>query len=174
MLIVLRYIYGVSLEIATFVMLMSVLLWGVLDRLCSRKSFFTFWKVMNICVLVVGCVIIVYSTIIFRTAGTSEIYLMPFYSYFEAQENVEMYRTNLMNVFLFLPFGLSLPIVLSASFKKKVLFTVLAAAGVSVAVELIQFVFELGRVETDDVIHNTLGAALGVVPVVVNRMRVKR
>ena len=80
---------------------------------------------------------------------------------------------QLNECFLVLPFGLSLPVILPAFFKKKVLFTVLVAAGISISVELIQFVFELGRVETDDVIHNTLGAALGALPVFVNRMRVK-
>ena len=78
-----------------------------------------------------------------------------------------------MNVFLFLPFGLSLTVIFPASCKRKVLCAVSAEAGISISVELIQFVFELGRVETDDVIHNTLGAALGAWPVVVNRMRVK-
>lgn len=154
-------------------MFICILMWGVLDRPCSGKSLSIVWKVFNIFVLIAGCAVIVYSTIIARSAGTSEVYLTPLYSYIEAQENVEMYRTNLMNVFLFLPFGLSLPVLLPASFKKKVLFTVLAAAGISISVELIQLVFELGRAETDDVIHNTLGATLGAWPVVVNRLRVK-
>ena len=171
--LILHYIYCQPLEKIAVIILISILLWCILGRRCSGKSLPVVWKVFNTFIFITGCVVIVYLTIIARPAGTSEVYLTPFYSYIEAQSNAEMYRTNLMNVFLFLPFGLSLPVILPASFKRKVLFTILATAGVSVSVELIQFVFELGRVETDDVIHNTLGAALGALPVVVNRMRVK-
>lgn len=56
----------------------------------------------------------------------------------------------LMNAFLFVPVGLSLPNVLPPKMHP-----------VAVAVEAAQLWFHLGRCEVDDVILNTLGAAIG-------------
>lgn len=59
-------------------------------------------------------------------------------------------RAMLMNAFLFVPVGLSLPNVLPPK-----------THPVAVAVEAAQLWFHLGRCEVDDVILNTLGAAIG-------------
>ena len=61
-------------------------------------------------------------------------------------------------ILLFTPFGLTLPFCLK---RHPVRTTILAAAGFSMMIELVQFVFGLGLCETDDVIFNTLGAAFG-------------
>lgn len=73
----------------------------------------------------------------------------------------------LMNVFLFVPFGLTAPNVLSRLKRLwPVIFTVVSAFILSVAIEFTQYYFHLGRCEMDDVIMNTLGAAIGTVPVI--------
>ena len=66
-----------------------------------------------------------------------------------------------MNVFLFVPMGLALPFALPEKMPHKVLVSVLCAVILSTMVEILQYVFHLGRAETDDVICNTLGAAIG-------------
>ncbi len=45
---------------------------------------------------------------------------------------------------------------------KRRLLLVAVGCGVSIFVELMQYFFELGLLEVDDVIHNTLGMAMGV------------
>jgi glycopeptide antibiotics resistance protein len=64
-----------------------------------------------------------------------------------------------MNVLLFYPGG-----VLAGSLWRR--WRVLPMAAVflllSVAIELCQYAFAIGTTETDDVIHNTLGAFLGL------------
>lgn len=62
------------------------------------------------------------------------------------------------NIFLFIPCG-----VFSAlHFKqRKLLFSILFGAALSVLIEVLQFVFRRGYTETMDVICNTLGAAIG-------------
>jgi len=60
----------------------------------------------------------------------------------------------IMNIVGFIPLG-----VIGASLWKWKIIPL--AAGLSLTVELIQLVTKTGLFETDDVIHNTLGAAIG-------------
>ena len=73
-----------------------------------------------------------------------------------------------LNVLLFVPFGLSLPFVVTpgkaGERRGKVwcfIVTIAIAVVLSVAIEAVQYRFALGRCETDDVLANTLGALLG-------------
>ena len=61
---------------------------------------------------------------------------------------------NIQNVLFFIPFGFLLP---TDSWKK----ALLAGAGFSLCVELIQYVGGFGLAETDDVLCNTLGTMIG-------------
>ena len=69
--------------------------------------------------------------------------------------------TLLMNVILFLPFGLTIPYVAEVIKirKNKFRWILCMVSGflLSVAIESFQYYFCLGRAETDDVICNTLG-----------------
>ena len=88
--------------------------------------------------------------------------MIPFISFINAKTQPEFYRTMFMNVLLFLPLGLSLPFALSEKMKHKVLISILCGLILSVLVEVLQYVFRLGRCETDDVLMNTLGVLIGV------------
>lgn len=168
---IIHYIYCQPLYRIVAFILFATLLWIFLCGLFQDKPYLKFWKLFNVCLFCCSCVIIVYSTIFSRTTGILEIRLIPFYSYVEALTQEEMYRTNLMNVFLFFPFGLSLSVIWSEGVKKRAWLTVLVACVISVSVELVQLVFKLGRVEIDDVIHNTLGAVIGAASMPVSRWR---
>jgi glycopeptide antibiotics resistance protein len=72
-----------------------------------------------------------------------------------------MYRAMLMNVFLFVPLGLALPFIFGGKTGKRILLTLLVGLLLSVTVEAIQCFVKLGMTETDDVICNTLGTAIG-------------
>ena len=85
---------------------------------------------------------------------------IPFHTFVEAKLQPELYRAMLMNIFLFQPLGLSLPGLLPQK-KHPVARTILFALLLSVGIEVCQLSFGLGRCEIDDVIMNTLGAALG-------------
>ena len=100
-------------------------------------------------------------TVFFRSyTENSGVNLMPFWSYrMESQDlQYSMYVENLMNVLMFVPFGL----LLGCSFKgitwKVVLLVTLF---VSVSIESLQYILKLGFAEFDDVFHNTIGAFLG-------------
>ena len=76
---------------------------------------------------------------------------------------------KLMNVFLFFPLGLTFPHVLPEKWKHQVGASILFALLLSVVIEYCQYYFSLGRVETDDVICNTLGAAIGTLSYTLER-----
>ena len=112
-------------------------------------------------ILFVGMVaVILYMTVYTRGEGTSETILRPFQSFQEAKIQPELYRSMLMNVFLFVPLGLSLPFVLGRG-RFPGFITVVVALAFSAGIEYLQYRYALGRCEMDDVIMNTLGATVG-------------
>lgn len=67
--------------------------------------------------------------------------------------------TNLFgNVFLFVPLGFLLIIM---SRRHSLLLTTLAGALISLCIEVAQYVFAVGYSDVDDLLFNTIGAALG-------------
>lgn len=102
-------------------------------------------------------------TLLFRESAERQVSLIPFYGLAEAlvTPNTEQFRTWLMNVFLFVPLGLSLPFILPDKIPHKVILTVTSAALFSLMIEYLQYRYALGYCETDDIIMNTLGALVG-------------
>lgn len=125
-----------------------------------------FWKWKRflhcVCIALSVCSVagILYTTLANRGGG-SEVSLIPFMSFVQAQKQREIYRSMLMNMLLFEPLGLCLPLALPKRYTHKVRTAILFAFMLSVFIEASQFFFRLGLCETDDVIMNTLGAALG-------------
>lgn len=91
--------------------------------------------------------------------------LIPFHSYREVRSggNPELYRSNLMNAVLFYPGGLLLAALLPEKRPRwaGVLLTAVVLAALSAGIECAQYVWHLGRVEMDDVLHNGAGALAG-------------
>ncbi len=71
----------------------------------------------------------------------------------------------ILNIIMFLPVGLLLPIIISnrnkASERKRFLFVMLVGVGCSLTVELLQVILRCGLCEFDDLFHNVLGVAIG-------------
>jgi glycopeptide antibiotics resistance protein len=62
-----------------------------------------------------------------------------------------------------MPLGLTMPYSVICFYNKKVVRCVLLSMGVlAIGIEVLQFVLNLGRAETDDVISNLCGAFLGI------------
>ncbi|WP_238886671.1 VanZ family protein [Clostridium sp. YIM B02551] len=69
------------------------------------------------------------------------------------------YTEIILNIIVFIPFGLYLSmIMLNWSFCKKII----TIAGVSLLFELLQFIFAIGGTDITDLISNTLGGAIGI------------
>lgn len=119
-----------------------------------------------------------YFTVLSRNAETStRVYLIPFSSYerlfdlpiegissvrgFAAEflKNSSPLAGVLLNILLYYPMGYLLSILFP---KLKPKHVILIGCLCSIATEAIQYILKMGWCETDDVIHNTLGTAIGV------------
>lgn len=119
----------------------------------------------NFVLFCAAVIAILYATILNRTPGNYELILTPFATFTAAQQQPELYREMLMNVFLFFPLGLTLSNALPRKWHRwgRIAFTTLIGCILSAGIEYAQYRCALGLAETDDVICNTLGAFLGAV-----------
>ena len=120
-------------------------------QFCLSKSFI--W----LCSIVYILVILVITLGTRESSGSQDFCFIPFvsvYSYLHGQS--EKLRESFMNLVLFYPLGLLLG---SVAEKKRII-----GIGffLSLGIEMAQFTWKLGYAETDDVLHNTLGVAIGV------------
>ena len=77
----------------------------------------------------------------------------------------EMMRQIIMNILMLVPIGVILPSIIGDRFKRKLtcgIVTILTGFVISATIEILQFVLKRGLFEFDDMFHNTLGTALGV------------
>ena len=156
--------------------LLFTILWTVLSATWGRQKP-KFWRIGNLAMLTAAVLGVAYATLLRTSAVGHELILMPGNFVKEAQKQPEVYRSLLMNVYLFVPFGLTLSAAQSAVGRmpwKSVLLTVLCAAALSCAVETAQYLGGFGRAETDDLLANALGAFLGALHVPLGAMIAKR
>lgn len=145
-------------NISTILIAIPVLLlvWSVIGA-----AFYKRMRIIGAVLAVIAVAGIIYITVIFRGRSEPGLDLIPFSSFARAKRQPEVYRSMLMNVFLFVPLGLSMPFVFGGGTAKRILLTIMIGCLLSVTVEAIQYFGHLGMAETDDVICNTLGTAIG-------------
>ena len=140
-------------------LLSLLLLWPMLcQRVGKRRR-----VLLNTALACAAAFIILYATILTRSAGVPEVILTPFAALAAARQQPELYREMLMNVFLFFPLGLTLSNALPRKRHRwgRIALTTLVGCALSAGIEYAQYRYALGLAETDDVICNTLGAFLG-------------
>ena len=71
-----------------------------------------------------------------------------------------------MNILLFIPGGMWLSYSMKKPTRIKYVLQVIFLMLVSITIEIVQWYYQLGTVETDDVICNTFGAIIGVTSVI--------
>lgn len=71
-------------------------------------------------------------------------------------DSLDKIRGNMMNILLFYPLGIL------AGTKWKRIRVILIGTILSLGIEISQYLWNLGYAETDDIINNTIGMALGV------------
>lgn len=109
-----------------------------------------------------------YLTFFYRTPmEEAHIKLEPFWSYREAFNNGEIARLGvarsiLLNIAITIPLGYLLPAVYGRS-KHSYGLSLLTILLLSLVTELIQLLSRAGLCETDDVINNVIGGAIGLV-----------
>ena len=141
---------------------------------CGRSRYMKLILSLIFCVYFAGNL---YFTLLSRRSGSSQYFeLQPFRVYGHLFENPteEVTATGfaalflqgtlpitglILNILLYYPLGYLLPILFP---KLKPKHVILIGCLCSIATEATQYILKIGWCETDDVIHNTLGTAIGV------------
>ena len=76
--------------------------------------------------------------------------------------NGEFFREMFMNAFLYIPFGMALSVFLGP-------WVIIAAFLLSAGIETWQYFAGTGLAQGTDILMNTLGAAIGVIPIWINK-----
>ena len=155
----LHYIYCRPLIVIVLFMAIAVIVWSVLSSRIAAK----YWQRGNAILMLLMFAAILYVTLLNRSEGSTGLVLLPFAAFVAAQQQPELYREMLMNVFLFFPLGLTLSNALPRKWHRwlKIGFTALVGCILSTGIEYAQYRYSLGMAEVDDVICNTLGAFVG-------------
>ena len=148
-------IYVANISVFLISIPVLVLVWSVIGA-----AFYKWMRIIGAVLAVVAVGAIIYTTMIFRGESETGLYLVPFSSFERAETHSEMYRSMLMNVFLFVPLGFTVPYVIGGGTVKKILLTILIGFLLSATAEAVQYFAAIGMTETDDVICNTLGTAI--------------
>ena len=114
-------------------------------------------------IAVISVTFIVRETMVLRTPENRGVILQPFRE-FEAMMNGAhffWFKQIFLNILLFVPFGILLP-MMSRCFKNPII-TMVFGCLFSGTIEIMQYITGRGLTEVDDVITNTIGAAVGVV-----------
>ncbi len=157
------FIYHLPLHTVAVSVILAPVVWALFMFWCSPKGI----KILNLLALAVSFSGIVWMTLLRSSSGERELILLPFNSFAEALEEREMYRSMLMNVALFVPFGITLPYVLKSK-AKPVAKAILICLVLTLLIEILQYAFAIGRSEADDVICNTLGGAIGALSYIIS------
>ena len=155
----LHYIYTRPLIIIILFMVLALTVWGGLSAHIAAKR----WQRGNLVLTALMVATILYATILTRSEGSTGLILTPFATFTAAQQQPELYREMLMNVFLFFPLGLTLSNELPRKWPHwlRIALTTLVGGILSAGIEYAQYRYALGMAEVDDVICNTLGAFIG-------------
>lgn len=141
--------------------LLGLFVVGLLVLIC-RKGFKRGLRYGAALLLAEWVFLVLCAIVFFRETSAERGYnLMPFWSYWDYGEHsyfMEMFGENILNMLLFVPIGFLAGCGLQGMTFKKALFL---GGGLSVFIELLQFIFKRGFCETDDVIHNVLGCLIG-------------
>lgn len=156
----LQYIYALPLRDIVLMILAGVTVWPGLGKKYVSKRL---WSLLNINLFTIFVVLIPYTTLLTRAPGNYELILTPFATFTAAQQQPELYREMLMNVFLFFPLGLTLSNALPLKWHRwsRIALTAFIGCILSAGIEYVQYRYALGMAEVDDVICNTLGAFIG-------------
>ena len=159
------------------VMMVLLVLTLVIPRLFQGNSSCVTKRVVH-CIFLLYTLGNLYYTLLSRTPGTvGKLELVPFQTYYRIVKSAQSAAITtrwpdalfvgaedlivgiILNVFLYYPMGYLLSgLVLDTSKRKIVLWGAIASG----ATEIIQYLLGLGWCTIDDVIHNTLGTAIGV------------
>ena len=145
-------IYAARPWVVVILALAAVLIWGLLGRNVPRRV----WKPVCGAAALLATVLVLWLTVWNRTPSEEHVFT------WAAAYTNEFFREMFMNAVLYVPFGLAACGLIGP-------WGVLAGFVLSVGVEVWQYATGAGLAQGTDVLCNTLGAAVGMLPVWANR-----
>lgn len=145
-------IYAARQWVVVILALAAVLIWGLLGRIVPRRV----WKPVCGAAALLATVLVLWLTVWNRTPSEEHVFT------WAAAYTNEFFREMFMNAVLYVPFGLAACGLIGP-------WGVLAGVVLSVGVEVWQYATGAGLAQGTDVLCNTLGAAVGMLPVWANR-----
>lgn len=153
-------LYELPLFVYFAMIFAAVVIWTALSCKIKNKKL---WRGLNAVALFGTLVAIVFATLALRDYKDVGYSLVPFYSVQLAKEAPDIYSEVALNSIMFLPVGLTMPFVFNEKVRHPALASVLFSVAFSALIEVCQYTLRLGYAEIDDVIFNTIGAAVGTV-----------
>lgn len=145
-------IYVARPWVVVILALAAVLIWGLLGRIVPRRV----WKPVCGAAAFLATVLVLWLTVWNRTPSEEHVFT------WAAAYTNEFFREMFMNAVLYVPFGLAACGLIGP-------WGVLAGFLLSAGVEAWQYATGAGLAQGTDVLCNTLGAAVGMLPVWANR-----
>lgn len=145
-------IYVARPWVVVILALAAVLIWGLLGRIMPRRV----WKPVCGAAALLATVLVLWLTVWNRTPSEEHVFT------WAAAYTNEFFREMFMNAVLYVPFGLAACGLIGP-------WGVLAGFLLSAGVEGWQYATGAGLAQGTDVLCNTLGAAVGMLPVWANR-----
>lgn len=145
-------IYAARPWVVVILALAAVLIWGLLGRIMPRRV----WKPVCGAAALLATVLVLWLTVWNRTPSEEHVFT------WAAVYTNEFFREMFMNAVLYVPFGLAACGLIGP-------WGVLAGFLLSAGVEGWQYATGAGLAQGTDVLCNTLGAAVGMLPVWANR-----
>lgn len=156
------YSRGIFSEIPSYMYLLLLLVTTVgVILIFSNQNVQQKWRSLGQLVFFEYVAFLLCMTVFFRESVEHRTFnLMPFWSYTAEDADLQhsLYVEALMNVLMFVPFGLLMGCAFKGIGWKRI---IVASVCCSVSIEILQLVLHRGFAEIDDVIHNVLGAGLG-------------
>ena len=156
---IIKYIlsYDSGIPLIIFIGIIIVVCCFVLILYYTRINYRMFVRKSSVYMFIGYVVLVLCTTIIFRTESDEMRYVLcPFKSYMGLYNRV--LAQNILNIVLFMPIGF---LVGAALKKKHILNALKIGVGLSLFIEVAQLLSRRGICNIDDVIHNTLGCAIG-------------
>lgn len=150
-------IYVARPWVVVILALAAVFIWGLLGRIVPRRI----WKPLCGAAALLATVLVLWLTVWNRTPSEEHVFT------WAAAYTNEFFREMFMNAVLYVPFGLAACGLFGH-------WGVVAGLGLSLSIEIWQYFAGTGLAQGTDVLCNTLGAAVGMLPVWVNRRLEKK
>jgi VanZ like family. len=158
-------IYPQPIWLTVLIIITIPFIWRIIGKYIQVRYNEIIWFIINVILFLISIFIVIFITLISRIqiVQSYSIILNPLTIFFLAQNKPEYYREMLMNVFLFVPLGITLSNFISRKIRKprRIIITIVFSMLLSCLIEWVQYQYLLGTAETADIICNTLGSFIG-------------